>query len=60
MNQEIVTNLQRVYNRLRIIAVTLKSNALDETDMPEIGGMIEDLLVEDFQPSIDAIKQAEG
>ena len=57
-NQETADTLQRLYNRLRILAITLKSDALEDGDVKETGAMIEDLLVEELQPSIEAIKQA--
>ncbi len=57
-NQETADTLQRLYSRLRILAITLKSDALEDGDVKEIGAMIEDLLVEELQPSIEAIKQA--
>ena len=60
MNQETTAaNLQRIWNRLRILAITLKSDALEDGDVKEIGSMIEDMLVEDFQPAIDAIRQGQ-
>ena len=61
MNQEtVVTNLQRVWNRLRILAIAMKDGSLEESDISEMGSMIEDLLVENFQPAIDALKNEKG
>lgn len=56
-NQETAETLQRLFNRLRILAITLKSEGLEESDVKEVGAMIEDLLVEELQPAIDAIKE---
>lgn len=56
MNQNTITDLQRIWNRLRIIALTLESAALEEGDVKEIGSMISDILVDEFQPAIEFIK----
>ena len=57
MNHDYSADLQRVWNRLRIMALTLQNVQLEDGDVQEIGAMIDDMLVDDLQPVIDALAQ---
>lgn len=46
-------SLQRIWNRLRVFAITLQSADLEKPDVQEIGRMIEDILVDELQPAIE-------
>lgn len=57
MNKNYSDDLQRIWDRLRIMAITLMHSPLEEGDVREIGSMIEDVLVDSLQPVIDALQQ---
>ena len=52
-----VKALNRVWDRLRILALTLQHTPLEAGDVKEIGAMIEDLLVTEFNPAIESLKE---
>lgn len=57
MERKYSDDLQQIWDRLRILAITLKHSPLEEGDVREIGSMIEDILVDSLQPMIDALQQ---
>ena len=57
MNQETVKDLTRIWDRLRILALTLQHTPLEDGDVKEIGAMIEDLLIAEFNPAIESLKE---
>ena len=58
MNQSI-KQLRRVWDRLHILAITLEhsgNDLIDSADLPEMGYMIDDILVDLLSPAIDEIE----
>ena len=53
-----VNALDRVWDRLRVLAITLENGALDdESAVATVGKMIVDLLVDDLDPAIEELKK---
>ena len=51
--------LHHVWDRLHILALTLENggeNQIDSADLPEMGYMIDDILVDLLSPAIDEIE----
>lgn len=55
--KETAITLQQASDRLRILAVALKSGNMIEADLPECGNMIEEIIIDSITPAIDAIKK---
>lgn len=54
--QRIIEELQRVWDRLCILSLTLKYATLEDCSVKEVGEMISDIIVDDFDPAIEALK----
>lgn len=60
MDHNYTADLQKIWDRLRVLALTLIRVPLEEGDAQEIGSMIEDIIVDRLQPVIDALKRDEA
>lgn len=56
MNQNVTANLDRVWDRLRVLSLTLQQTNLEDGDVKTIGSMIDDILVNDLNSIIETIK----